>query len=427
MNQAEKNKEIRSCLEHYGEYIENCVTEHAEEIKDLARRKKRIDDSAIVDPTAEIDPTAIIEANAKIYPYAKIGPRTIVREGAFVGTKSVVGSDCSLDRDTTVGEHCVLGNNVHTTERTTLGNRVKVGNHVVLSANNNLGNGVEIGNRVYFRAHVEIKAGATVGNDTVLERSAVVGAKAVIGAGSVLDDSAKVKTQAQIKNSFIADCASVEAEVVVDNSYINAGRTVRVNVKDGFAPKDGVMDIEPIINSTAKISAPTAKKLRGYYEKGAYGKFNEEFLSIIFPGKSGMIRDIRESLEAVVDDMRGGMACTRETLDNIDKDTEKSLKQVAQKGKFSSDKLIAGFATTGQDNLLPGLMKSICYNFSDIKNLLAELSEGNNYVFSAIDPENKQYKHGYYATEKALADDLLNSVNINLRAPQVPSAGKSKD
>ena len=427
MNEDIKNQRIKGYLVNYAKPLNDSVVEHAEEIKDLAPIKDRIHESAIIDPTAEIDATAFIEANVKIYPYAKIGPGVIIREGSFVGTKSVVGPNCSLDKNTIVGEDCVLGENVHTTEGTDIGNRVKIGNIVILSANNKIGNGVKIGQRVYFRAWVTVKAGAVVGDDVVIDRSSIVGAKAVIGSESVLEDGVNVKTKAQIINSFLGDAATIEPEIIVDNSFVSEGRTIRTHIKDDFAARDGVMGIDPITNPKVKVSPAAAKKICALYDKGAYGKFNEEFLKLIFPGKTNLVRDIRECLESVVEDMQGGISLTRDALDLIDKDAKKSLKLIAQQDKFSSKKLIDSFAIGDRDKFLPGLIKTVCYNFSDVKELLAELSLGRNYVFSAMDPKDKKYKHKYYGSEKALADDLLNSVNINLRPKQERGAGNTKN
>ena len=175
------------------------------------------------------------------------------------------------------------------------------------------------------------------------------------------------------------------------------------------------MSIKFIEGASIKISDSELSEMMSYHKRGDYSRFNEEFLKKVYPNSTNMIREVRECIESVIDDTEGTISCVQEALDQINSSNKKSLELIKTNDKFDSYEFINAFATEGKDKLLPDMVDKICFDFSDTKELLTELSKGNEYVFSVKDLLNQdKYLHKYYKNEKDIATDLLDTVNIKI-------------
>ena len=175
------------------------------------------------------------------------------------------------------------------------------------------------------------------------------------------------------------------------------------------------MSIDFIQGASIKISDSELSEIMSHYKKGDYSRFNEEFLKKVYPNATNMIRDVRECIASIIDDTEGTISCVQEALEVIKKDNQKSLELIKTDDKFDAYEFINAFAIDGRDKLLPEMVTKVCFDFSDIKELLTELSKGNEYVFSVKDLLNRdKYLHKYYKNEQALATDLLDTVSIKI-------------
>jgi UDP-2-acetamido-3-amino-2,3-dideoxy-glucuronate N-acetyltransferase len=137
-----------------------------------------------IHPTAEVSPRATIGEGAAIWNHSQ------VREGAEIGSESILGKNVYVDFDVRIGSRVKIQNNCSVYHGATLEDGVFLGPHVVIT--NDLyprsinPDGTLKGNDDWEVGPVRVCYGASVGARSVILPGVTIGAFAMIGAGSVV-------------------------------------------------------------------------------------------------------------------------------------------------------------------------------------------------------------------------------------------------
>ena len=184
----------------------------------LSFEPRRVDASAIVDPSAELHPTAWVEALSVVGPAASIGARSRLGPGSIVGPGVVIGEDCHLVARVVVYSGTTIGDRVIVKAGAVLGSdgfgfvpdpatgryhkfpqigRLEIGNDVEIGANTTIDRGaldatvigdgvkidnlVQVGHNVHIGRNVVIASQTGISGSTVIEDNVIVGGQVGIG------------------------------------------------------------------------------------------------------------------------------------------------------------------------------------------------------------------------------------------------------
>ncbi|PHZ84851.1 acyltransferase [Paremcibacter congregatus] len=126
--------------------------------------------------TAEVSEDANLSDGVKVWNWSK------VREGAQLGTDSIVGQCCYIDFDITIGDHCKIQNGVSLYHGLTVGNDVFIGPNATFT------------NDLVPRAHntdwkvtsTIVSDGASIGANATIVCGVTLGKNCMVAAGAIV-------------------------------------------------------------------------------------------------------------------------------------------------------------------------------------------------------------------------------------------------
>lgn len=129
-----------------------------------------------IHPTATLSPDALIGEGSKVWINVQ------VREGAVVGTNTILSKDVYIDRDVRIGNHCKIQNSVSVYQGVHIADDVFVGPNASFT-NDRVPRAF---NHDWVITPTFVERGASIGANATIICGTTIGAYAMVAAGSVV-------------------------------------------------------------------------------------------------------------------------------------------------------------------------------------------------------------------------------------------------
>ncbi|MBV8818081.1 MAG: UDP-3-O-(3-hydroxymyristoyl)glucosamine N-acyltransferase [Acidobacteriaceae bacterium] len=222
-------------------------------------------------PAPGIHPTAVIAATAQIRAGVTIGPYVTISENAYIGSRSVIHSGCSIGAHSHIGDDCTLHPHV------VLYDRVQVGNRVILHAGVTLGADgfgfvLTAGRYEKFPqiGTVEIGDDVEIGAQSCVDRAAL--GVTYVGNGTKLDNMVHVGHNCRIGNHVvIAAQTGLSGGVVIEDyavigGQVGIGDKARIESKAVLGSGCGILTSK-IVRGGQVVWGTPARPLKQYLEQ----------------------------------------------------------------------------------------------------------------------------------------------------------------